>query len=253
MITVHGTMPVYSQPKKGAEILFYTVEGEKLRVQGRARRGYRKVRSGNGAASGYVRESDLRRSERLGSPLGKWGFGGGGAYTYLSQAREPFSTSDQVTYKPSSYKSTAFAPLLGVQRGRRDFWRFILARKMVRFRGSAKTDVAGSSEQKVTLDMDFWSLEATKAWSPWRGVPVYFGFDFELAKATSQVLTLNSVVLPTSGTGLPIYAGLQAVAGACFYTRKHWSLYTEARAGGIWNQAPVIFEAEAALGVLFWP
>lgn len=255
VITVHGNLAVYEKPLVGSEVMFYAVEGEKLRLIGPVKNGFRRVttEADDGINEGFVRERDLRRSERLGPPLGRWGFGGGMMYTYLQQEREPFSTADDVTYKPSDYTSKGTAPLLAIQRRRDNFWRIILARKFINYTGTAKTDLAGSKDQDVKLELLFYSLAFEKAWNPWRKRPPYFGFNFEVAKAMSQKLTLNHVELATDKSVLPVYVGVQALAGASFFVHRRLSLYIEAKAGGVWNQSPVILQVEGAAGLLYWP
>lgn len=253
-ITVHGNIPVYETPSPGANTLFYAVEGEELLLDDQVKAGFRKARSpGDPQARGFVKESDVRRSERRGPPLGKWGFGGGLAYQSLSQKRDTFSTEDQVTYKPSEFKSTATGPFLTVQRKRRDFWRLTVAQKSVNYEGTATTDVSGEKPKTVDLSYNFLSVAYQLAWNPWRKAPVYFGLEFEAAKALSVELKLNSVTQPTDETSKPYYFGLQAVAGVQLYTKRSWAAFAEARYGGVVNQSPVIRQINLSLGVLFWP
>jgi hypothetical protein len=63
----------------------------------------------------------------------------------------------------------------------------------------------------------------------------------------SSNLTLSSAPAPTPKV---TYYSASLLAGGCFKLGKDQTVYTEARAGMIPNQAPSILQLEASLGIL---
>lgn len=252
---VRAETAVFEEADSDPGPVFMLHEGDKIVLWPEDGSGFRKIRvmRYGKKVQGFVRASEVARiSDPSVWPKSKWGFGGGGTYTYLSQKKDDFSTADDVEYKPSDFASTEFSPMLVGQYRREDFWRLYLALKPTHFTGSATTNVGGASKS-VVIDESFISVMIEKAWTIKRRKPYYYGLVMEYAKARTLELSFNSNRIKTSDEDLRTFIGFEGALGLNYYIGRTWSAFAEARLGSVVNQTPKILEWELAAGVLYWP
>ena len=92
-----------------------------------------------------------------------------------------------------------------------------------------------------------------KVWTPFGRPFFYAGGGLEVARAIEANLTLGGVNLPVASGDLPTYLGGHLVAGGQLEMGRSLTGFAELRAGGYFNQSPMILSFEGALGLLFWP
>lgn len=240
---------VYKAARDEAPLLLMANAGEKVAVRAKGR-GFARIqikRRGQWR-TGYIRLEELDSRE---ASEGTWGFGGGGEYTYLKQSSKKFETADQVNYSLAATSSATFSPWFAAQSARRDFWRAWLAYRLVDFSAQQTTDVALS--QSNTLNLKYAMLSGTiqKMWNFNRAF--YGGFGVEVSKALSASLTIGGSKIPVDQSSLPTYFGGHGAIGYQSWISSKWSFFFEVRAQGYFNQAPMIFGAEGAFGLLYWP
>jgi hypothetical protein len=256
---VKGDLVVFKDPDPAPGPEFVLYEGDKILLwpaeEGSGFQKIRALRYGR-KVYGYVREREIKfYASARSRPKPRIGYGGAFMYTRLTQEKEPFATTDEVTYTPGTFTSTAFTPSLVVQFRRENFWRLYFALKEAHFTGTAKTDVSGSTTQDVKIDESFYSLAFEKVWNPWRRRPLYFGFVMEYAHGRSLDLTLGASKVQTESGDIPTFIGFEGVGGANWFLgkAKKFSVFTELRYGAIVNQSPLIWQIEVVGGLLYWP
>ena len=156
-----------------------------------------------------------------------------------------------MNYSIGAISGTSFSPWFAAQNARRDFWRAIVAYRMVDFSTQQTTDVSQSSTNALKLKYGMLSGTIQKMWSFNRAF--YGGLGVEISKALSATLTLDGNKLPVDQSTLPTYIGGHAAVGYQTWVSSQFSLFMEVRAQGYFNQSPMIFGAEGALGLIYWP
>lgn len=252
-VTLPKAIPVFTKPEMGAALLVMTNEGEKVAVRQRGA-AYTRVqvkRDGKWKA-GYVLTSDFENPE-VSSPRGQFAFGLGGLYSYLHHAKKEFETDDQVQYTTDSFSSSTFSPFLTIQYGNQNFWRLHLAYRTTEYSSSASTDVPGSVPRDLSLEHSMISGVVQKMWTPLGRPVLYLGVGIEAARAIDANLSLGGVNLTVASGDLPTYLGGHLAFGGQLEMGRSLSAFAEFRAGGYFNQSPIIMSAEGALGLMFWP
>lgn len=204
--------------------------------------------------AGYVPLEALREAlEPPPLPEEGWAVGVTGLYARLSQNGKTFQTADEVKYTTSKYDSTTISPFLFLQFRRHDFYRLFLGLRTIHMKGKATTDVKGSDVHEVDLHQSAIAFGLDRAWNPFTfAPPLYLGFGFEGARASSMKVMLDDIELPMSSENLPFYMGLHGLAGAEFFLNKTLSVAIEGRLGSYLNQAVPVVRFEAAGTIYFW-
>lgn len=243
---------VYKTPAEDSELLLMGGSGERVAVRARSTaKGFAKVQIKRGGKwrLGYIRLSDLEVKEAV-SEEG-WGFGGGAEYTYLQQGGKQFDTADQVNHKIAATSSTALSPFFLVQTSREDFWRMILAYRLVAYSSKQTTDVSANVANDVKLNYTMTSGTLQRMWNLNRSF--YLGGGVEVSKALSASLKISGSKIPVDQSTLPTYVGGHVAVGYQKWFGHRWSVFAEGRAGGYFNQSPMIYGAEGVLGLIYWP
>jgi hypothetical protein len=241
---------VYRSTKDNAPLLLMANAGERVAVRARGRGFARiQIKRGKKWRVGYIRLEELDSKEE--ESQGTWGFGGGGEYTYLKQAQKQFETADQVNYRIGSTSSTSFSPWFAAQSARQDFWRAILTYRLADFSTQQTSDVSQSQSNALKLKYTMISGTIQKMWNFNRAF--YGGIGVEISKALSAALTLDGNKLPVDQSSLPTYIGGHGAVGYQRWVSSKFSFFFEVRAQGYLNQSPMIFGAEGALGLIYWP
>jgi hypothetical protein len=250
IVVIPHEADVLNAPAVDSSVLLRVKAGERVAVAKDRTGGFYRVRLKQEGVvlTGYMAPIDLGLADLSPRP---WGFGGGAVYSALFQKGKNFTTDDSVQYTTTEYKSTSVSPFLTLQVHDDDFWRLTLAYKKAHFRTTASTDVIGSSAQPVTLDETFLSALLQGGWTPFKQHAFYLGGGAEVAKAIAIDLKMGGSNLTTTAQDEPIYLGLQAFLGGQWFFGPV-SVFVEARYEGILNQAPIIYDLEAAGGILFW-
>jgi hypothetical protein len=249
-IRLKDNTAVYKSTQDNAALLLMANAGEKVAVRGRGR-GFARIQIKRGGKwrVGYIRLEELESNDE--PEAGAWGFGGGGDYTYLKQGRKQFETADQVNYSLGATSSTSFSPWFAAQSARQDFWRAILTYRLVDFSTQQTTDVALSQANALKLKYTMLSGALQKMWNFNRAF--YSGLGIEFSRALSASLTIGGSRFPVDQSNLPTYIGGHIALGYQNWVSSKWSFFLEVRAQGYFNQSPMIFGAESALGLIYWP
>lgn len=247
---------VRKEPRDGARVLFYIPSGDRFMV-GSEVKGFRKIRirRAGKVRSGFVAVSALSVGDRSDpAPLeGDWAIGPGIMSSRLVQANKSFSTPDQVQYVTTDYLSSTVFPLLATQLGRTDFWRILVLSRQVKFKFSARSDVASSSPKDVELSHRMLALAVQKSWTARFFPPLYGGIGLEGARALATDLKMNGSELTTDSSNKPFYLAAHALGGLQFLFTRRWSFYLEGRYNWIPNQSPVVTGTDFSATVMYWP
>jgi hypothetical protein len=119
------------------------------------------------------------------------------------------------------------------------------------FKGTAKTDVTGT-EEPITLEQKLFSLRYQRAWNPLSFKPLYWGIGAELARGTTQKVMMGGAEIPTSAENLPLYLGVNMMAGLQVPLGRRFSLAAEAYASAFLNQSTPVFETGLSGLLLVW-
>ncbi len=249
-VKLESSTPVYKTGDESSALLVMANRGERIAVRAE-KNGFARVQIKRGGKwrTGYIRLDEL---EVQTTPQG-WGFGGGGMYSYLRHTGKKFETEDQVNYNTGATTSTAVSSWLAAQSGRKNFWRVILAYRLTDFNSMASTDVSGAPSKKVQLHYSMASGVLQKLWTPLSKPNFYCGLGVEISRAFSATLKIDNNKLPVDQSTLPNFVGGQIIVGEQFFIAKSISLFIEGRLLGYPNQTPMIFGAELASGIVYWP
>lgn len=246
-------IPILQKANSESRVLYYTNEGERLGVL-QSGRGFVKVkvyRNGKWRL-GYIYAKDLQPGGRNESPVKGLGILAGPLFTYLQQGAKSFTTEDQVNYTTDAFTSTALSFAVGVQMGRKDFWRALLAYRQTDYSSEARTDVAGAPARDVVVQHQMISGTFQKLWTSRSGW-IYYGAGVELSKAIGATVKIGGVDVPTGDESLPMYMGLQGILGFQFKLSRKLSMFIEVRPIAYPNQDPMVMGTEAAAALIFWP
>lgn len=246
-------VPVYMQPRDDAPLLTITEKGERIAVrkQGQQFSRIQILRDGKWA-TGFMKNSDLTPPEAAVS-RGKFGFGGGGLYSYLYHGGKKFSAEDQVEYTTEPFSSLAFSPFLLLQYKQRSFWRLIVTYRQTSYTSSTSTDVSSASKKDIKLAHTMLSGTIQKMWTPFAKPNFYFGLGLEVSRALKADLKIGGSKLPVENQDLPTYFGAQLASGYQFDLLSRLSGFVEARVTSYVNQSPIILGGEVAAGLIVFP
>lgn len=249
-VKLETSTPVYQAGDDEANYLFMANKGEKVAVRSE-KNGFSRVQIKRGGKwrTGYIRSADLEVKDRRAS---QWGFGGGGMYSYLRHTGKKFQTEDEVEYNTGITTSAAVSPWFAAQFNRKNFWRVILAYRRASFASTASTNVSGSLND-LQLDYSMFSGAIQKMWTPFSQPFFYYGIGIEASRALSADLKIDNKSLPVDQSTLPTYFGGHLAGGGQFNLSRSLSCFVEARLVGYLNQEPMIFGAELASGLIYWP
>lgn len=243
---------VYKAPSDDSGLLLMGNAGEKVAVRARSTsKGFAKIQIKRGGKwrMGYIRLADL--DVKSAEAQDGWGFGGGLEFTYLTQGSKQFETADQVNYKIAATSSKAMSPFFLAQSSREDFWRMIVAYRIVAYSSRQTTDVSANVSNDVKLNYTMFSGTLQRMWNLNRSI--YLGAGVEVSKAMTASLKIAGSKIPVDQSTLPNYVGGHVAAGYQKWLGRSWSVFVEGRAGGFFNQSPMIYGGEGALGLIYWP
>jgi hypothetical protein len=250
-LEISRSTPFYSKPDTESRVLLTLQSGDRVAVREKTGEFQRvQFRQNDKWRTGYVLGLDLMKMKAV-QPR-DWGGGLVMMRTTLEHEGRAFSTEDQVNYTTDAYASTASSYGVAAQVHDVHFWRFFFGRRNTYYKTKAHNDV-GSTDRDVELKHKMWSVLVQKMWTPYkRWKFIYLGGGVEGARATDVTLKMNGAQLTTTEEDLPVYFGVQAVAGAQFFLPLNLSVFAEVRPLMYFHD-PTIKGLEIAGGLLFWP